>query len=158
MWLLRGSFNSSPHFRLGSPNRASWDGITNLWDSQLAPPHFYFFPIPFVCSPQTSCCSSSPAACTQDKTSSPEPSPGSGFIPTFPFSGQTFLHALERVMVPLLMAMGLGPFMDDRGKEREHNTILEKALKLASIADARSTWSGIVQKHSQHTTLMIQRR
>ena len=33
------------------PNRASRDGITNLWDLQLAPPHFYFFSTTFVCSP-----------------------------------------------------------------------------------------------------------
>ena len=48
------------------PNRASRDGITNLWDLQLAPPHFYFFSTSFVCSPikigrsekQRACCCS----------------------------------------------------------------------------------------------------
>ena len=46
------------------PNRASWDGITNLWDLQLTPPHFYFFSATFVFSPikiersekQRACC------------------------------------------------------------------------------------------------------
>ena len=98
-------------------------------------------------SPQTSCCSSSPAARTQDKTSSPEPSPDSASNPTFPFSGQTFSHALGRVMVPLLMAMGLGPFMGDGGKEHERSAILEKALKSANIGDSRSNWSVIVKKY-----------
>ena len=48
------------------PNRASRDGLTNLWDSQLAPPHFYYFSTTFVCSPikigrsekQRACCCS----------------------------------------------------------------------------------------------------
>ena len=52
-------------------------------------------------------------------------------------------------MVPLLMDMGLGPFMGDGGKEHERNAILEKALKSANIADTRSNWSGIVKKYPQ---------
>ena len=52
-------------------------------------------------------------------------------------------------MVPLLMAMGLGPFMGDGGKEHERNAMLEKALKSANIGDSRSNWSGIVKKYPQ---------
>jgi len=33
--------------------------------------------------------------------------------------------------------------MGDGGKEHERNAILEKALKSANIADARSTWPDI---------------
>ena len=52
-------------------------------------------------------------------------------------------------MVPLLMAMGLGPFMGDGGKEQERSAILEKALKSANVGDSRSNWSGIVKKYPQ---------
>ena len=98
-------------------------------------------------SPQTSCCSSSPAARIQDKTSSPEPSPDSASNQTFPFSGQRFSHSLGRVLVPLMMAMGLGPHMGDGGKKHERSAILEKALKSANLNDARSNWSVIVKKY-----------
>ena len=52
-------------------------------------------------------------------------------------------------MVPLLMAMGLGPFMGDGGKVHERSAILENALKSANIGDSRSNWSVIVKKYPQ---------
>ena len=57
---MRDIYNG-PHL-----NHASQDRLTNLWDSQLATPHFYCFPTTFVCSPikigrsekQRACCCS----------------------------------------------------------------------------------------------------
>ena len=94
--------------------------------------------------PQTS---SSPAARTPYKTSIQETSPRRASNPRFPFYGQAFSHALGGVLVLLLMATGLGPYMSDGAKERECHAILGKTLKSANITNARSSWSDIVQTH-----------